>query len=560
MTARRIEASARLTPPEARATTNERQAMAGTNGTAGPTRAATYRRVSTDKQEQHGYSLDDQDRSTRELAERDGYEIVATYTDVLSGADPDRDGFNRMLDDAIAGRFERIYIAALDRFGRDVLQITTSLRLLDAARVEVVPVRGTIDRATPEGQMMTTIEAAFAEFERAKIKVRTRMGIAGKVRAGIPHGPARFGYATGEDLNWIVRPDEAELAERIYTMRVVDGMSYHAIARTLNAEGFKTRYSKRWSATQVRMIIESKHVRGFFLHAGEWHTGRHEPIIDESLWSAAQAMVGRDAKFTGSRRGRRPRRHLFINGQLRCSLCGQPMHARSGSTPDADRYVCATTRMQGADACPTGWHKRSDVDADFLSIFEQTHLDLDATRDRMEAELNRNLADVVEQLASAESEVARIEDQQQRVEADYLAQELGAAAYDRLSTKLDQDAGAAVAERDRLSDNAERVRSDRGNLDAGSETLRRLAAIRDTIADRARGLEQQADLEALRAVVSTMAENVLLGADGRIAGITPGVRMMEAIYQQNGAAEIELPRYAVPLAGATNEMGNSRTL
>jgi site-specific DNA recombinase len=143
-------------------------------------RAAIYRRVSTDKQEQHGYSLEDQEQSTRELCERDGYEVVEVYTDVLSGADPDRLDDNRMLDDAIGERFDAIVIYALDRFGRDVVQVVTALKTLDAAGVKVVPVRGQIDRDTPEGQLMTTIEAAFGEWERAKIKIRTRVGSPGR--------------------------------------------------------------------------------------------------------------------------------------------------------------------------------------------------------------------------------------------------------------------------------------------------------------------------------------------------------------------------------------------
>ena len=477
-----------------------------------------------------------------------------------------------MLDDAIAGRFGVIVIYALDRFGRDVVQVITALKTLDAAGVKVVPVRGQIDRDTPEGQMMTTIEAAFGEWERAKIKIRTRVGIAGKVRAGKPHGVPRFGYATGEDLHWIVRPDEAELAKRIYTMRGDDGLSYHAIARKLNEDGAKTRYGKRWSATQVKMIIESKHVLGYFLHAGEWHEGKHPAIIEEPLWQKAQAMIGRDAKFAGSRRGRRPRRHLFINGHLRCAVCGQPMHARSGATPDADRYVCATARMD-AEACANGWHKRAELDARFLSLFEAEFLDYDATRAGVAAELDRSLALVAEQLASAESEVARIEDQQQRVEADYLAQELGAAAYDRLSGKLDHDLGAATAERDRFATHADNVQQSRLNVDAESETLIRLAAIRDTVASHARNAVAQQDLEALRGVIAAAFENVYLRPDGGIARMTPGVRL-EGMFQmvtehggdlvtvpryiENGALEAE--RFALPLAAESNVKVSSRTL
>jgi hypothetical protein len=52
-----------------------------------PRRAGIYRRVSTDKQEREGTSLDEQERLCRELAEREGYEVVEVYTDGLSGAD-----------------------------------------------------------------------------------------------------------------------------------------------------------------------------------------------------------------------------------------------------------------------------------------------------------------------------------------------------------------------------------------------------------------------------------------------------------------------------------------
>ena len=162
-----------------------------------PVRAAIYTRVSTDKQEREGCSLDEQERLCRELAEREGYEVVEVYTDVLSGADPNRPHYNRIIEDAIGGKFDAIVILALDRFGRDVVQVTVALKTLDAAGVRVLSTRGTIDRETPEGQLMTTIEAAFGEFERAKIKVRTKMAIVAKTRAGKPHGVPGFGYARG---------------------------------------------------------------------------------------------------------------------------------------------------------------------------------------------------------------------------------------------------------------------------------------------------------------------------------------------------------------------------
>jgi DNA invertase Pin-like site-specific DNA recombinase len=115
--------------------------------------------------------------------EREDYEVVAVYTDVLSGVAANRPEYNAMFDAAISGDFDAIAIYALDRFGRDVVQVVSALKSLDTAGVQVIPVRGQIDRATPEGQMMTTIEAAFARWEKAKTKVRTRQGIAAQQRS-----------------------------------------------------------------------------------------------------------------------------------------------------------------------------------------------------------------------------------------------------------------------------------------------------------------------------------------------------------------------------------------
>ena len=110
-------------------------------------------------------------------------------------------------------------------------------------------------------------------------------------------------------------------------------------------------------------------------------------------------------------------------------------------------------------------------------------------------------------------------------------------------------------------------------MDAESETLIRLAAIRDTVASHARNAVAQQDLEALRGVIAAAFENVYLRPDGGIARMTPGVRL-EGMFQmvaehdgdlvtvpryiENGALEAE--RFALPLAAESNVKVSSRTL
>jgi hypothetical protein len=214
-------------------------------------------------------------------------------------------------------------------------------------------VRGHIDRSTPEGQMMTTIEAAFGEWERAKIKVRTRMGIAGKQRDGKPWGNTGYGYRkAAEPPWWVQEPAEVQVYARLVRHRLQDSFRYHTIAVRLNRAHVRTRSGGRWSALQVQKILESKHALGYFKARGEWVRGGHGPIIDQATWDALQARTAHDRKLATSRGGRRPRHHLFVGGHLRCAECGAPMWTRSGRTSDGDVYYCATNHGNGAGTCP----------------------------------------------------------------------------------------------------------------------------------------------------------------------------------------------------------------
>ena len=141
------------------------------------TRAAIYSRVSTDEQIE-GSSLDEQQECCLERIEREGWHYLQTYQDAgYLGDDPNRPAYVRMLEDVAAGKLDVIVIIALDRFGRDAWAIEGTLRFFDEHGVKLVSTREQIDRETPEGIMQTGISAQFAQFEKAKIKIRTRAGI-----------------------------------------------------------------------------------------------------------------------------------------------------------------------------------------------------------------------------------------------------------------------------------------------------------------------------------------------------------------------------------------------
>ena len=271
----------------------------------------------------------------------------------------------------------------------------------------------------------------------------------------------------------------------------------------------------------VKRIIEGREVRGYFKHKGHWIKGKHAPIIDEDTWLAAQVMKEKGSKYAPSRPGRRPARHLFAGVTLRCGYCGEAMLPRS----NPDRYCCRTNKqIRGAGTCPMPVLTREQVDTYFLSVFECNFLDYEGTRQQIAEQLDRDVSNTAEALREADLAVARLEAQLTRVEADYLAEELGAAAYTRMSAKLEADRDAALAERNRLEDRTVELQRVRSNIDAESETLRRLDALRASIAASSKDAEANGDIETLRGVLAAAFARIYINDKGHAMSLECGSR------------------------------------
>lgn len=202
------------------------------------------------------------------------------------------------------------------------------------------------------------------------------------------------------------------------------------------------------------------------------------------------------------------------------------------------------------------------VDAHWLRFFERAFLDLDGTRDRLAAELDRRIREVDEQLRTAEREVAKLADRRARLDDDYLAGKLGAESFERFSARLTEEEAAATAERDRLRASAEEARRTVRKADAEEETLRRLAALRDAIAADARRAQESGDLDALRAISRELAEEVTWAVDPdggpRIVGVSPGSRLYRPVADPAGGVAFALDReHVLPLSTGEKNVSGS---
>ena len=135
-------------------------------------RAALYSRVSTYDQNPQTQIL-----VLRQMATQRGYEVVAEFTDKISGTKSKRPGLDQMMADARRGRFDVVMTWACDRIARSTRHFLEVLDELSRLKVEFVSFRESIDTAGPLGRAIVVIIGVVAELERSLIVERVRAGM-----------------------------------------------------------------------------------------------------------------------------------------------------------------------------------------------------------------------------------------------------------------------------------------------------------------------------------------------------------------------------------------------
>jgi DNA invertase Pin-like site-specific DNA recombinase len=150
---------------------------------------AIYARVSTTDQ-----NCEMQLREMREHAARQGWTIVAEYTDCgVSGWNPSRPKLNSLMKDASRRKFDAVLVWKLDRFGRSLQQVIGNVQTLSTYGVRFISTTQSIDsdQNSPMGQFMLHLFAALAELERGIILERVAAGIANAKAKGKQFGRPR---------------------------------------------------------------------------------------------------------------------------------------------------------------------------------------------------------------------------------------------------------------------------------------------------------------------------------------------------------------------------------
>jgi DNA invertase Pin-like site-specific DNA recombinase len=110
------------------------------------------------------------------------------FSDVTSGRKTasERPGMKRLLEYAQAG--DVVVVWRIDRLGRSLMDVLTTVELLRAAEVGLKSLSDGIDPATTTGRLMLHMLATLAEYERELIVERVNAGITAARSSGTKFG------------------------------------------------------------------------------------------------------------------------------------------------------------------------------------------------------------------------------------------------------------------------------------------------------------------------------------------------------------------------------------
>jgi len=209
-----------------------------------------YKRVSTKEQGKSGLGLDAQERDIALFLEsfsEEPYRVIATFTDVLSGADMDRPELAAALDLCRKTR-ATLLVSKLDRLSRKVSTI--------AALMEDKRIGFRVAQMPYADNFQLHIYAALAEQERQFISARTKSALAEAKARGVQLGGLRD---TTMRRNVALKANAAERADRVagIVLPLRDaGRPLRQIAEHLNRAGVQTARGGRWQASQVKRVLD----------------------------------------------------------------------------------------------------------------------------------------------------------------------------------------------------------------------------------------------------------------------------------------------------------------
>ena len=458
---------------------------------ARPKRVAAYARVSTNSEEQltsYEAQVKHYTEYIKSRALTDNWQFVDVYTDrgITGTSTAKREGFNRMMQDALAGRIDLIITKSVSRFARNTVDTLTAIRKLKEHGVEVYFEEQNIYTLDGKGELLLTIMSSIAQEESRNISENVTWGIRKRFADGKVSMPYKrfMGYRRGDDGVPEIVEAEAQIVRGIFR-RFLEGATGTMIAKELNEDDVpcpacKSRLGEnkiesekadrkkaRWSASTVESILTNEKYKGdailqktyctdyiqktFVENDGSeipkyYAQNSHPAIISAEVFDLVQMELEWRKSLNGSYSGK-----SCFASRVVCGDCGAFYGSKVWHSTDKYRRVIwrCNNKYGGDVKCSTPHVTQEELEKAFVSVMQKVITEKDAIfavcrevldealdtseLDRIATRLQDQALGIAERVRKLVEENARVQMNQEKYQQEYNAL---TDAYEKNSEKL----------------------------------------------------------------------------------------------------------------------------
>lgn len=320
---------------------------------------------------------------------------MGVYTDegISATNTKKREGFNRMIADALDGKIDLIVTKSVSRFARNTVDSLTAVRKLKEHGTEVYFEKEGIYTFDSKGELLITIMSSLAQEESRSISENVTWGQRKRFADGKVSLPYKsfLGYRKGENGLPEIVPEQAEIVRLIYGM-FINGRTVNYIAQHLTNKRIPTpRGKEKWQPSTVESILTNEKYKGAALlqkkftvdflnkkmkvNEGEvpqyYVEHSHPPIILPEEWEMVQQEMA-CRKALGNHRNSLS----AFSSKIICGDCGAFYGSKLWhSNSKYRRTVWQCNNKFSGEKCTTSHLYEEDIKRLFMRSLSELHTD-----------------------------------------------------------------------------------------------------------------------------------------------------------------------------------------
>lgn len=258
-------------------------------------------RVSSKEQEETGYSLEAQEKSLTEHAQKKELEIAKIFkiSESASGKQI-RKLFNEAFKYATDNHVDIVCCEKIDRLTRnpkDAAMVQDWIDENNTREIHFVKENFVLNKNTKAHESLVwDMKVAIARFYTNNLSEEVRKGQKEKVSQGwLPTKPP-LGYRTTGDKGHkihIIDENKGPFVRKMFEHYSTGNYSVTALVKAMFKEGLRNRAEKKLGKSRMHDMLSDPFYYGGMRWKGELHRGMQEPLISKELFDLVQSKLNR---------------------------------------------------------------------------------------------------------------------------------------------------------------------------------------------------------------------------------------------------------------------------